>query len=227
MEVMPNNLDKVIAKSGMSKKEVAALKGITPETLSRQIHGKIQMTLQDAEHYAKILDCTPQQVLFPMPPIQIVGSCSIDNVGTVKRSFDKAPYGHAYTHFYNPDDTALVYWDIGSEYTGIWQYLRNGLEAVFIDPIKNQYVHPDAKGFECYALLEEPYESQGITSRIAAGVLYPEPGNRYTIHNGDFCACGDSTKTNTLRGQKLIWATPVLNMVLRPQLRGFDIHLNK
>ena len=52
---MPNNLDKKIAESGMSKKEVAAAKGITPETLSRHVHGKIQMTLQDAEQYGKIL----------------------------------------------------------------------------------------------------------------------------------------------------------------------------
>ena len=34
---MPNNLDAMIARSGMSKREVAALKGITPETLSRHV----------------------------------------------------------------------------------------------------------------------------------------------------------------------------------------------
>ena len=47
-------------------REVANLKGITPETLSRHVHGKIQMTLQDAEQYGKILDCLPQDVLFAL-----------------------------------------------------------------------------------------------------------------------------------------------------------------
>ena len=77
MTAMPNNLDAMIARSGMSKREVAALKGITPETLSRQIHGKIQMTLADAERYAKILDCSPQDVLFALPPVPIIGYCKI------------------------------------------------------------------------------------------------------------------------------------------------------
>ena len=42
---MANNLEVMIAKAGMTKREVASLKGITPETLSRHVHGKIQMTL--------------------------------------------------------------------------------------------------------------------------------------------------------------------------------------
>ena len=71
---MPNNLDKKIAESGMSKKEVAVAKGITPETLSRHVHGKIQMTLQDAEQYGKILGCTAQDVLFATNPIKVIGN---------------------------------------------------------------------------------------------------------------------------------------------------------
>ena len=58
----------------MSKKEVAAAKGITPETLSRHVHGKIQMTLQDAEQYGKILGCAAQDVLFATNPIKVIGN---------------------------------------------------------------------------------------------------------------------------------------------------------
>ena len=62
----------------MSKKEVAAAKGITPETLSRHVHGKIQMTLQDAEQYGKILGCTAQDVLFATNPIKVIGNWVLD-----------------------------------------------------------------------------------------------------------------------------------------------------
>lgn len=219
MSIMANNLESMIQKSGMAKKEVAALKGITPETLSRQIHGKIQMTLQDAERYAKILDCSAQDVLFPLPPTQLLGMCSINKGGRIKRDVSHKSFGDVYSRFHDPKKIAFISWDISDEYTGVWQYLQNGLEAVFIDPIKNKYVHNDAKGFECYAMTEEPYEYHGNQTRIAAGMLYPEPGNRYTIHNGD--------QLHTLRNQKLVWATPVLGMILRPDLRGFDIRLNK
>ena len=37
---MNNNLDVLIQASGKTKREIAELKGVTPETLSRHIHGK-------------------------------------------------------------------------------------------------------------------------------------------------------------------------------------------
>ena len=79
MQPMTNNLDAMISQSGLSKKEVAALKGVTPETLSRQIHGKIQMTLSDAERYAKILSCSPMDVIVPWTPIPIIGACRMES----------------------------------------------------------------------------------------------------------------------------------------------------
>mgnify|MGYP005993696415 CR=1 FL=1 len=78
---MPNNLDKKIAESGMSKKEVAVAKGITPETLSRHVHGKIQMTLADAEQYGKILGCTAQEVLFPTKPLSVIADWRLNEEG--------------------------------------------------------------------------------------------------------------------------------------------------
>ena len=56
---MANNLDEMIGLTGMSKKDVAELKGVTPETVSRHIHSKISMTLQDVDDYARILKCQP------------------------------------------------------------------------------------------------------------------------------------------------------------------------
>jgi len=219
MTIMPNNLDSMIARSGMSKREVAALKGITPETLSRQIHGKIQMTLVDAEYYAKILNCKPQDVLFAVPPVPIIGQCEITSDGVVSRNVGVKALGQVYTNFYSSEDTGFIHWAVADDYDGIWQYLRNGLESVLLEPIQKKYVHHEAKGHESFVMTEEPFERDGRKQNIAAGLLYPEPGNRYTIHNGD--------QNETLRSQKLVWATPTLAMVLRPRLRNFEIIYDK
>ena len=53
---MDYNLAECIEKSDMTNNEVAAAKGVTPETLRRHKNGKIQMSIKDAEHYARILN---------------------------------------------------------------------------------------------------------------------------------------------------------------------------
>ena len=70
---MESNLNHMILRSGLTKRVVAEEKGITPETLSRHIHGKIQLTLNDAEDYSKILNCTPQEIMFKSNPARILG----------------------------------------------------------------------------------------------------------------------------------------------------------
>ena len=44
MGVKPANFERVIKKSGLSKKEIAARKKVKPETLSRHLSGSIRMT---------------------------------------------------------------------------------------------------------------------------------------------------------------------------------------
>ena len=68
-----NNLEALIKSSGKTKREIAQLKGVTPETLSRHIHGKIDMSIGDAEDYARILQTTVLSVLFANIPIKIIG----------------------------------------------------------------------------------------------------------------------------------------------------------
>ena len=52
----PNNLHKMIVRSGLKSNMVAELKGIQPPTLSRHKNGDIGISLTDAEEYAKIYD---------------------------------------------------------------------------------------------------------------------------------------------------------------------------
>ena len=68
-----HNLNQLIERSGMFKKEVAAKKGITPENLSRQLHGHTGVTLCDLDEYSKILDCHLAEIIFPGQQINVIG----------------------------------------------------------------------------------------------------------------------------------------------------------
>ena len=61
---MPNNLEMMIRKSGMMRKEVAERKGCRPETVSRHVSGALNFTLKDAKEYAVILGCNPQDIMW-------------------------------------------------------------------------------------------------------------------------------------------------------------------
>ena len=78
---MPNNLLDIIQQSGYTNKEIAEKRGVTPETLSRHMHGHINMSIQDIEAYAEILKVTPQSILFNESPIPIIGECYVDSGG--------------------------------------------------------------------------------------------------------------------------------------------------
>ena len=83
MTRMANNLNKQIAASGLTKKEVGALVGHTPETVSRHISGNIKLTLNHAEDYARVLNCSPYDIMFEALPMPIIGMCTIDADGAV------------------------------------------------------------------------------------------------------------------------------------------------
>ena len=228
---MQNNLDAMIARSGMSKREVAALKGITPETLSRQIHGKIQMTLQDAERYGKILDCTPQDVLFPTPPVPIIGYCNLIACDTedpqcppngldVERKISAGKtMGKVYLPNYLEQTTGAILWSAPKDYSGPLQKWKSAVEFIELDPIENHFVSDNAIQNTCYALLKNPFQKFGKDRYLICGTLYPEPNNLFTIHNPDTDA--------VVKGQELVWASATLAASFRPKLRGMEIVLDK
>lgn len=233
MTPMPNNLDAMIARSGMSKREVAALKGITPETLSRQIHGKIQMTLQDAERYGKILDCSPQDVLFALPPVPIIGYAKIVRCKPDGSCHESCPpwgvrvdheisagkKGSVYLQTYMQTNTAAIIWSAEPGYSGLWEEWKNAVEFIERDPIEQGFVSEATIQHEAYVLLEEPILQAGVETRLMNGIVYPEPGGLYTVHN-------NSTGVQ-LKGQKLVWASASLSASFRPKLRGVEIIYDK
>ena len=217
MTAMPNNLDTMIAQSGFAKKEVAAAKGITPETLSRQIHGKIGLTLSDAEQYAKILGCTPQQVLFVQQPATIIGFTHIDKNEKLLRDITpEKPRGKVYGHAQFHRNYAVLY-STDEDYYGKWSHWDGAICFLDRGPVDENRISKDAIGRHSWCKLSNGPTENG--SDILCGNIFPEPGNLYTIDNPEV--------GRRIDGQKLDWATPNLINFMMPDLRELHILYNE
>ena len=147
MNMLQNNLSAVVAAFKLknpdeSNKTIAAKKGVTPETVSRHVHSKIDMSMGDINDYAKILGCTEFDILFKNPPIPVMGcvhAYSDECLQLQKKQFPKSqlieqaengklkttlahlwvtersqPYKDKaiYLHDYYDQNTFCVYWDL-------------------------------------------------------------------------------------------------------------------
>ena len=218
---MSNNLTQCIEQSGMTNNEVAAAKGVTPETLRRHRNGKIQMTIKDAEHYARILDVTIQKVLFQAAPIPVLGTFSI-NKEQVKRTMHTKKQYEVYANTSYPTDRACFLWEIEKPYNGDWYEFDGAITFVRLAPIVDKYIDPDCFQFISTVKTKSPVTSKipglgNFSQDIIAGELYPQPKGLFTVHNG-------KTK-ETYEGLELEWATPNLSVVFRPDL--CNMHVNK
>jgi hypothetical protein len=222
---MPNNLNKMIEKSGLQKKVVAERKGVTPETLSRHIHERVPMTIQDAREYADILGCAAYEIIFETQGTPIIGHSHIYEDGKISRnlyldlekesddsnSLKKLDWAYSHTHL--SYKSAIMRWSMDAKYTGPWAYYGKAHDYVMLDPILNKYVHEECFGKQAYCYLKNPYPCphEGEV-HLVAGMLYPEPGGVYQIVNGDVGW--------HLKEQELVFATPLVSVSLRQRLRG-------
>ena len=224
MQLMANNLNQMIRQANMTKREVAALKGITPENLSRQVNGHTNITLQDAEQYAKILGCAAQDVMFATPPTPIIGYNKLIGTGDDQNPIIESKIstaktmGKVYLTSYMRETNGAIIWSAQDGYSGVWEHWKSAVEFIEREPIENKFVSSAATQHMSYCLLKEPVEVSGITRHLVCGILYPEPAGLYTIHNNE--------TGMTLKGQKLIWAAACVGVVFRPDLRGLSIILD-
>ena len=212
-DIMPNNLDAVIRASGMTKKEVAKAAGVKAETLSRHIHGKVQMTLENAEKYAHILNVNVQKVMFRNPPTPIVGECLVNDDGIKRTLYHTWKKGIQIPTYTVADDLCCIQNKTDEDYSGYWYEYPNALTFYLKEPIKNKKIHPGCVQHACMVKLVNAIKLPNLSeTKLFTGVLYPEPGNLYTIDNPQSGV--------HFRGVKLEWATPFVSALFRPDLRG-------
>ena len=230
--VAPNNLNKMIGLSGLRKTMVAELKGVKPATVSRHISGDIGMGLADAEEYAEILKCTPNEIFFANPAIPILGVVVILNETTLKwKPEDCIAFGSlnggdptlnlassfksdrmqkyknkaVYMHDYYVQNTGAIYWDLSDDLDHELGWKQNNLDIINLDPAIEKRVDPTCFGHYSVCMTE--------SNELLYGELYQSGKNRYSVESRHFGSHKDI---------KLKWACPVITMVLRPELRGLE-----
>lgn len=217
---MKNNLDELILISGKTKREVAELKGVTPETLSRHIHGKIQLTMADAEEYAAIFGVEPMSVLYPTVEMKIIGTSFIHDDETTTRTYNLEGLGIAKMRVWHWQDLGVVVWSCDPKYNGSWRSLHNGW-SVF-DISDSHFPVPKS----CYqqmsmVVLEEPMEVSGRLCEHIVGVVYPEPEGTYAVK------INQEHDKGVFRGLNPLKAYPLISIMYRPDLRDGKIIWNK
>ena len=237
LPIMPNNLEKMIERSGLLKKHVAELRGMAPGSISRHISGANGLSLDDAEKYAQILKCKPQEILFANPPIPLLAVVQSWNEAdwSDEEEFKQSilPYSSAngehpklclshlfdkptvkkykdrvcYMHDHYTTDTMAVLWDFNTDdVDDIMNEFFNGcIEIVNTAGMSRMTIDK-----ECFGKFAYCYTSNHDLIR---GLLYQSGRKKYKIESKHF-----GTHDNV----DLLWACPIINLVVRPELRGVE-----
>jgi len=171
------------------------------------------MTLENAEKYADILGVSVQKVMFQNPPTPIIGESFITKDGLIERNYYSKWTTGVQIAAYLGDDLAAVKWTADPEYTGEWYEYRDAIAFFLRHPVVEKIVHPGCIEHVSIIRLKDEIKLPGRSpTHLVGGVLYPEPGRRYTVH---------SAKLGIhLKGLEVEWATPYCSVIFRPDLRG-------
>ena len=201
LSAMANNLKYFIKLAGMTNAEVAAAKGIAPESVSRHISGRSQMSIRDAIDYANILECQPEQLLFEQAPVPVVGHI-VD--GFEAKLFDASDQWEMQPPSSIPPGAALFCrkWNHQPIYDGAYS-------LVDIRPMKEKTVPQSILGR--YGVVK--FTSQDGEVMVVHGAVYPMPDNRFTIQH--------MYNSQLWQSVEVHWACPNLMLIHRPELIGW------
>jgi len=209
---MGNNLKYFIKLAGMTNAQVAAAKGIAPESVSRHCSGRSQMSIRDALDYAAILECAPEALLFDKPPLVCIGKMT--NGQSVDLYDESERFEVSVSATFGPG-TRLIerVWDDNnsSSYDGMFTVLD-------ARPMKTNTVPQAAYGKPCIVSYDVVETRMGVEyknkTEIGYFIVYPMPGNLYTLQAVYGRALHQSVSLN--------WACVSLASIQRPDLLGWQ-----
>lgn len=204
---MANNLDEMIKRSGLAKKQVAALTNNTPETVSRHVHGRTSMRQEDVELYAKVLECKPHEISYTNPPIPIIGVWRVcPHTGNLKCATRFSVYPQYWKRAVclpgtYDNDYAAILWHLDEGYRGEWAIYNDCITLVKLSSIAAGVIDRKAIMKPCYVMTKA-----GV---LIAGALWPQHENEnYTVTN----VVGVPDHNRILKNVEVAWAAHVVQI---------------
>lgn len=202
---MGNNLKYFIKLAGMTNAQVAAAKGIAPESVSRHCSGRSQMSIRDALDYAAILECPPEALLFEKPPLVVIGKMTN---GQIVELFDESErYEVSVNATFGPG-TRLIERSWDDNNSASYDDMYTVLDA---RPMKTNTVPQASYGKPCIVLFERDKSGK---KELGYYNVFPMPGNLFTLQ---------SVYGQLLHQAVVVdWACVCLASVQRPDLLGWQ-----
>ena len=221
------NLKAIAKRSGLSGVQIAEQMGMRPETVSRHLNGKQNISIEDATRYAKILGCTPEDILFQRSLCPIIGELSVDGIynswgqDESKRRYLAGPLSFQPYHaaYFAP---------------GWFSKKKTAIAIVDRRPIDKRYVHDQSVGQIALTCIK----GGGANGKDITVLGYPFENSDFNTHTVrrivNMVAAMQSidrkknaqyplTEKDYLPDCKLVWSTPILFMFYDPPSTGFEI----
>jgi len=210
------NLARFIKLSGLSKGEVAELKGIAPESLSRHIAGRSHFSIQDAIEYGKILSVSPERLLFEPRPIKIAGQTDLLNVEMYDNSMNER-----FLSFHHSMRSTIQALEI--DHTKASYHFHKMIWFFDSEYMKETTINQACYGAPCVIKTCKDKKTN-TKSKVLVRRIFPI-ATAMTNHNITFTLQG-MPMFNTMDVEQdvcLEWACPIINNMMRPDLVGIDI----
>ena len=202
LQMSGENLNRMIKQSGLKKIQVAHAKGITPQSLSRQISGLYKINLKDAEDYAKILQCSVKDILIDKDPIEMFGILDDSYLtpgdqGTIKVHDASQAKVYIYNAFDLPPDITYIRRDL----TALNRHLNGSLMLFSNKAVQSSTVCPKIHGKKAIVKL--------ATGQIWICIPWENRDGTYRVQS--------IFSNNMLEDTSFVWGTTLLMEVMRPE----------
>tara|TARA_R100000234_G_scaffold118910_1_gene100455 strand:+ start:480 stop:1244 length:765 start_codon:yes stop_codon:yes gene_type:complete len=226
-----SNLKNLARKANLSGVEIAKQMGFRPETVSRHLNGRQNISIDDAIKYSKILNCTAEEILFKRSMCPIMGEMTNDGV----------------LHMYGEDESKRVYLagpfnfteNHGAYFVPKWfAKKKNAICIVNKKPIEKKYVHEQCIGQPSICKIKNSKRLNLDGSPIIVGYPFENSDfETYTIRRMTAIVSSYQGKKITYpttlddheplqknyNKVELEWATPAGMMLYDPESWGFEI----
>ena len=219
------NLKALAKRASLSGVQIAEQMGLRPETVSRHLNGKQNISIEDAMRYAKILGCTAEEILFQRSLCPIIGEMATTGIFT--------HYGQNESKI-NYLAGPISFQSFHGAYScpGWFAKKKTAIAVIDTRPIDKRYIHNQTVGqisLNCIknfqdgkdvTVLGYPFENSDFKTytirRIINMVDAVQERDRkkpvkYPLLDKDF-----------LPDCELVWSVPVLMMIYDPGAMGFE-----